>query len=71
MIVKERWKNLDDKEKVLFVVKARIEEERLHYENIKVFYQKRIEFAKSIPSLQMSVPGNNTYYYGMNDITTD
>jgi hypothetical protein len=39
MIVKERWKILAENEKVLFVVKARIEEERVFYQNIRDFYQ--------------------------------
>jgi len=34
MIVKERWRQLTDEQKVIYVVKARVEEERLHYQNI-------------------------------------
>jgi hypothetical protein len=48
MIVKDRWRKLSEKEKVIFVIKARIEEEKLNYSNVKAFYQQRIEFAKSL-----------------------
>lgn len=50
MIVKERWKKLTDNEKVLFVVKARLEEEKQAYYNVKAFYQSRIDFARTISS---------------------
>ena len=48
MIVKERWRYLSEAEKVLFVVKARIEEEKQHYYAIKDFYDERIQYSQML-----------------------
>ena len=45
MIVRDRWKKLTDKEKMFYVIKARLVEERRHFELIQDFYKERIETA--------------------------
>ena len=47
MIVKEKWHRLPEHERSLFVVKARLEEERSNYVSIQRFYRQRIEQAKA------------------------
>lgn len=47
MIVKDKWKRLQDKEKLIYVLMARVEEEKLHYWKIQEFYDERIKEAKS------------------------
>lgn len=42
MLVRNKWQSLDDKDKLLFVILARIKEEKDHYESIKEFYDERI-----------------------------
>eukprot|EP00347_Sterkiella_histriomuscorum_P000965 403373850 len=48
MIVKDRWRKLPDSDKLIFVIKARIEEERHHYKSLQAFRQQRIDFSKSV-----------------------
>jgi hypothetical protein len=43
MIVREKWKALGEKEKLIFVTMAKIEEESLYYQEIKKFYDSRIQ----------------------------
>ncbi|CDW79511.1 UNKNOWN [Stylonychia lemnae] len=54
MIVKERWRQLTDQQKVLYVVKARLEEEKLAYTNIQNFYKSRIEYCRSLQEAQIT-----------------
>jgi hypothetical protein len=50
MIVKDRWRSLHEDDKVIFVVKARVEEIRLQYESIQLFHKSRIDYARELIS---------------------
>ena len=47
LIVKAKWQGISDSEKLLFVVKARLEEETSLHQRVQEFYRKRIEFAQA------------------------
>ncbi len=46
IIIKEKWKRIADHERGMYIVLARLEEEKAHFQKVQEYYRERIETAR-------------------------
>jgi hypothetical protein len=56
IIIKEKWRRVNDHERGMFVAMARLEEEKSYYQHVKNYYEERIATARKeapLPDLKL------------------